>query len=51
MSRNHTKRVIVTDDKAIGSGRTLSRESVTNTKRNPPHPSSHIGRVTRRKRK
>jgi hypothetical protein len=27
MSRDHTKRKIVTSDKAIGSGRTLSKES------------------------
>jgi hypothetical protein len=27
MSGDHAKREIVTDDKAIGSGRTLSRES------------------------
>jgi hypothetical protein len=27
MSRDHAKREIVTGDKAIGSGRTLSRES------------------------
>jgi hypothetical protein len=27
MSRDHAKREVVTDEKAIGSGRTLSRES------------------------
>jgi hypothetical protein len=51
MSGDHDKREIVTGDKAIGSGRTLSRSPATNTRRNPPPPLSHIGRVTRRKRK
>jgi hypothetical protein len=51
MSGDHAKREIVTGDKAIGSGRTLSRESTTNTRRNPLPPSSHIEGVTRRKRK
>jgi hypothetical protein len=50
MSGDHTKREIVTGDKAIGSGRTLSRESGENTRRNPLPPSSHIGRVIRKRK-
>jgi hypothetical protein len=49
MFGDHAKRKIVTGDKAMGSERTLSRESGDKYKENPP--SSHIGRVTRRKRK
>jgi hypothetical protein len=50
MSGDHAKREIVTGDKAIDSGRTLSRVSSDKYKeRNPLPPSSHIGRVTRRK--
>jgi hypothetical protein len=51
MSGDHAKREIVTGDKAEGSGRTPPRESGENSRRNPLPPSSHIGRVTRRKRK
>jgi hypothetical protein len=50
MSGDHAKREIMTGEKAASSGRTLSRESTTNTRRNPLHPSSHIGEVTRRRR-
>jgi hypothetical protein len=51
MSRDHAKREIVTSDKATSSGKTLSRESGNKYKRNPLPPSSHIGGVTRRRRK
>jgi hypothetical protein len=51
MSGDHAKREIVTGDKPTGSGKTLSRESGKSTRRNPLPPSSHIGGVTRRKRR
>jgi hypothetical protein len=56
MSGDHAKREIVTNDKAEGLRRknneqTPSRESGDKYRRNPLPPSSHIGRMTRRKRK
>jgi hypothetical protein len=52
MSGDHAKREIVTDEKPAGSKKTLSRESGNKyTRRNPLTPSSHIGGVTRRRRK
>jgi hypothetical protein len=56
MSGEHSKREMVTGEKLEGSGRkngkqTPSNEAATSTRRNPLRPSSHIGRVTRRKRK
>jgi hypothetical protein len=50
MSGDHAKREIVTGDKAKGSGR-KNESTTTSTRRNPLPPSSHIGRVTRIKRK
>jgi hypothetical protein len=56
MSGEHAKREMVTGDKPEGSRRkneeqTPSKETTTSTRRNMLPPSSHIGRVTRRKRK
>jgi hypothetical protein len=56
MSGEHSKREMVTDEKPKGSGRknderTPSGSPMKSTRRNPLPPSSHIGKVTRRKRK
>jgi hypothetical protein len=51
MSGDHAKREIVTGDKAIGSGRTPSRESGDKYKEESSSSSSHLGGVTRRRRK
>jgi hypothetical protein len=56
MSGEHAKREMVTGEKPKGSGRknderTPSGSPTKITRRNPLPPSSHIGKVTRRKRK
>jgi hypothetical protein len=58
MSGKHAKREMATGEKAESSGKKIEelhrRRPVTrtrSTRRNLPAPSSHIGRVTRRKRK
>jgi hypothetical protein len=54
MSGEHAKREMVTDEKLEGlEGRTMNgfrqRRLTITIRRNPLPPSSHIGRVTRRK--
>jgi hypothetical protein len=49
MSRDHTKREIVISDKAIGSGRTLSRESGDKYKEESSSSIKSHRKVTRRK--
>jgi hypothetical protein len=50
MSRDHAKREIITGDKPIGLGRTLSRESGDKYKEESSSSIKSL-RVTRRKRK
>jgi hypothetical protein len=50
MSGDHAKREIMTSEKAASSGRTLSRESTTNTRRNPLPPSSRFWRGDKNKK-
>jgi hypothetical protein len=56
MSGEHAKREMVTVEKVGSSRKKIEKElhqrrSVTSTRRNPSAPSSHIERVTRRKRR
>jgi hypothetical protein len=51
MCGDHAKREIVIGDKPVGSGKTVSRESGNKYKEESSPPSSHIGGVTRRRRR
>jgi hypothetical protein len=48
MSGDHAKREIMTGDKPVGSGKTLSRESDNKYKEESSSSINHIGGVTRR---
>jgi hypothetical protein len=50
MSGDHAEREIVTGDKPVSSGRTLSRESGNKHKEESSSSTSRIGRVTRKRR-
>jgi hypothetical protein len=51
MSGDHAKREIVTGEKPVGLGRTLSRESGNKLKEEPSSSIKSLGGVTRRRRK